>query len=52
MSTAIVMLDGYRTGPKRIAERFAAERERVASFNRNTAAAGLPYRTTLWESQS
>lgn len=45
----IVQLDGHRTGPKRIAERFAAERDRVASFNRHMVYALMPQRTAMWK---
>jgi len=45
----IVQLDGYRTGPRRIAQRFAAERDRVESFNRTMSRAGMAPRTALWK---
>lgn len=38
-----------QTGNKRIANRFAAERARVESFNRHMVIAAMPHRTTLWE---
>ena len=43
----IVQLDGYRNGPKRIAQRIAAERARVETFNRTMTDAGQLYRTAM-----
>ena len=45
----IINLEGTPTGNKRISWRFAAERDRVASFNKTMAAAGKSYRTALWK---
>lgn len=45
----IIQLDGYRTGPMRIAQRFAAERDRVESFNRHMIYAMMPQRTAMWK---
>jgi hypothetical protein len=46
---AIINLEGELTGPQRIAQRFAAERDRVESFNRHMRSAGMSHRTALWE---
>lgn len=47
--TTIINLEGQRTGPKRIAERFAAERDRVEGFNQHMTGAGMPLRTAMWK---
>jgi len=44
----IIQLDGYRTGNRKIAERVAAERARVESFNRHMTMAMMPHRTAMW----
>lgn len=53
MSIQIVTLDPSlrrrMTGPGRIAERFAAERDRVANFNATMERAGMTPRTALWK---
>lgn len=45
----IIQLDGYRTGNRKIAERVAAERARVESFNRHMVYAMMPHRTAMWK---
>lgn len=45
----IIQLDGYRNGPRRIAHRVAAERDRVASFNAHMVESGKPHRATMWQ---
>lgn len=45
---AIIQLDGLRNGPRRIAQRVAAERDRVRSFNAHMIEAGMPHRAAMW----
>lgn len=45
----IIQLDGYRTGNRKIAERVAAERARVESFNRHMTYAMMSQRTAMWK---
>lgn len=47
--TEIIQLDGYRTGPKRIADRVAMERDRVETFNRHMIDAGKLWRAKMWQ---
>lgn len=49
MRVQIINLEGEPSGARRIAMCFAAERARVASFNRNMAAAGMNFRMSLWK---
>lgn len=44
----IINLEGELTGPARIAQRFAAERDRVESFNQLMRSTGMSHRTALW----
>jgi hypothetical protein len=47
-SIQVIQLDGHRNGPKRIAQRVAAEQSRVDSFNRHMIYALMPHRTAMW----
>jgi hypothetical protein len=47
---AIINLETINeTGNRRIANRFAAERDRVESFNRHMVMAMMPHRTAPWK---
>lgn len=50
MNVQIINLEANNeTGNRRIANRFAADRARVESFNRHMVMAGMNFRTALWE---
>lgn len=48
MNITLINLEGEPTGPQRIAQRFAAERARVESFNNHMLGAHMTSRTALW----